>query len=124
MSIDSNYLLAGGMDGSHHVLDLSSFSVLQSFQDHKKYVVRARWSPDGTSYATASYDKSVCFYKSEQDKGEFRLQRRLEFAQNVEALDFTKDSKTLIVAVREDNYLNFVDLSSFNVLPTSSSASS
>jgi WD40 repeat protein len=35
---------------------------LATFSDHTKYVVRARWSPDGQCFATASYDKTVCLY--------------------------------------------------------------
>jgi hypothetical protein len=61
------------MDGAHAVLDLScygksgddtepKFKVVSHFKDHKKHVVRTKWAPNDTLFATASYDCSVGIY--------------------------------------------------------------
>ena len=65
----SSLLLCGDMSGAATVsrvsLDSSAHDEahpIAAFSDHTKYVVRAKWSPNGQAFATASYDKSVCLY--------------------------------------------------------------
>ena len=41
---------------------------LAAFKNHGKYVVRVLWSPDGTRFASASYDKSVCLYAEDGER--------------------------------------------------------
>ena len=33
------------------------------FHDHSKYVICIKWSPNGSHFATVSYDKTVNLYK-------------------------------------------------------------
>jgi WD40 repeat protein len=53
------------MDGTHCVLDINhpEGKELVKFEQHTKYVVKAKWHPDGNFFATGSYDKSVCVYR-------------------------------------------------------------
>jgi WD40 repeat protein len=106
------------MDGKHKIVDVARKTILQEFHDHKKYVVRTRWAPNGSAFATSSYDKSICFYElvyvslvskyffqnsfffndhcsydSRSDiplEGGFQLKKRLEFPGTVEAIEYTK----------------------------------
>mgnify|MGYP002880956920 CR=1 FL=1 len=44
-----------GMDGSTQVLGMDG-RVVQAGPKHRKFVVRVKWSPCGSFFATASYD--------------------------------------------------------------------
>lgn len=54
-----SFLLAGFMDGSVTVLDVSSGDELAKLKLHSKYVVRALWSPDGRHIVSSSWDGSI-----------------------------------------------------------------
>eukprot|EP01132_Coremiostelium_polycephalum_P001094 gene1094-1385_t len=113
--IDSELLLASSIDGSHSLLRVGidgKGEVLQKFNVHKKYVVRIRWSPDGTKFATCSYDKTVSLFgKDEANEGQFKLIHSWDFTNSVESLIFTPDSNQIITAVRESNYLYYLNTS-------------
>jgi len=69
----------------------AAWTVIASFRDHSKYVVRARWSPDGDCFVTASYDRSVCVYaKVAEGDGAptWRQQHRWCLPGVIEALEF------------------------------------
>jgi len=109
-----NILLSGGMDSVHCILDISKpgdASVVQQFKQHNKYVVKAKWHPEGDMFATASYDKTVCIYKREGDS--FNLVKTLNFATNVEAISFSLDGSQLLIAAREDNNIYSINLDTF-----------
>jgi WD40 repeat protein len=118
----SHLLLTSAMDGSVRICDIrNGGSILQSFQDHRKYVVCARWSPDGTHFATASHDHSVNLYRCDRDSDSdnadgvlvaptsFTKLKTFLFNTNAESLAFSHDGE-LIIAVREDNYLHIADV--------------
>lgn len=52
---------------------------------------------------------------TDESEGKYELLKRWSFGGNVEAIEFTPDSNTLIVSARNDNYLNYIDLHSFEV---------
>jgi WD40 repeat protein len=108
--IESELLLSGSMDGSACLINVRDSTLIQRFKDHSKYVVRVCWHPNGTHFATCSYDHNVCVYKKEGDS--FVLQKRLPFRANVEAIQFTPIGNKLLIAVREDNYIHSYDLQS------------
>jgi len=104
-----NILLSGSMDKSHCVIDAEKGTTLQRFSDHGKYVVAVKWAYDGLTFATASHDHTAAIYRAAAIDAPFTLVERLQFNGNVEALVVTK-SDTMIFAVRDDNYLHFLDL--------------
>ncbi|CAG8699907.1 1995_t:CDS:1, partial [Racocetra persica] len=58
----TNLMLTASMDGSVALIDASTMEVKQVFKDHNKYVVRAKFSPDGNMLFTASYDHTLIIY--------------------------------------------------------------
>ena len=107
-----DWLLTAGMDGKHTVFDVGKRAVVQEWNTHKKYVVRAKWSADGCFFATASYDHSAALYKLGSGAADSlaQLVKQFHFEANVESLDFTPDSRTLILSVRDDNNLHYISL--------------
>ncbi|KAI9246131.1 S-adenosyl-L-methionine-dependent methyltransferase [Sporodiniella umbellata] len=119
------FLLTTSMDGSSVIAD-SSFEpefgqdlevagVHQVFKDHKKYVVRGLFSPDGDYMATASYDRTVCIYKNQsKEMPKYELVKQVgPFLGNVESICYGKDQ--LILGVRNDNYLHYIHLPSLSI---------
>eukprot|EP00935_MAST-01C_sp_MAST-1C-sp1_P000845 g845.t1 len=139
-------ILAACMDGSHHVLAFNGsaaqgerLTVIQSFKDHTKYTIAARWSGCGAVFATASHDKTVGIYKRVEEGGKkaadgeaagpFAKLQTFYFNGCAEALVFlpyamswgsgsaavdesgdgSKPQWTLMVSARDDNYFHFVD---------------
>ncbi|KAI8824040.1 WD40-repeat-containing domain protein [Fimicolochytrium jonesii] len=122
---DKRFLLTAGMNGSHHVADLTTEAVAQSFSDHAKYVVRALFSPDGAWFATGSYDRSVSIYKRTTDAGvippKFEKVHTAAFPGAVESLCFlptATDPPTLVIGSRDSNYLNYLTLDPSRAYPT------
>lgn len=118
----SGRLVMGSLDSSFSVVDITGLSpeatpdsvrytVLTQQKLHKKHVVRVKWSPSGTRFATASYDHSVRIMeeKVNTETGEITYEqiKEFEFIEAVESLVWTKDGKWLIVSVRKDNYLHY-----------------
>jgi len=114
--VDGNQMLTGSMDKTHALYDISNLDnikVVQHFKQHEKYVIRVKWAPNGTLFATASYDHSLTIYRMNSEKSNFEIAKILRFTGQVEAIEFTRDSKQLIAAVRDDNYLHYIDLQTF-----------
>ncbi|CAG8741814.1 13237_t:CDS:2, partial [Gigaspora rosea] len=61
--IYTTMMLSASMDGSVMLINASTMEVKQIFKDHNKYVVRAKFSPDGSMLFTASYDHTLNIYK-------------------------------------------------------------
>jgi COMPASS component SWD3 len=99
------------MDGRHHILQVAedgSLSVVQTFYDHSKYVVKSRWFNAGNSYMTASHDKTVNVYCMNEEMQMFEKNRTLYFKTPVESIACTMgDGSVLVVGVRDDNYLHY-----------------
>eukprot|EP00795_Rhopilema_esculentum_P013939 gene13939-4894_t len=110
-------LLTGGMDGMVCLWDLEASQIpLEHYKNHKKYVVRVKWSPSGRYFATASYDKSICIFRiKEEEASGFDLLKKLDHAGCVEAICFKKDTDVLIASVRDDNMLSIYDLAKENI---------
>lgn len=122
-----NLMLTTSMDGTSVLVDtsfeadfgedLEKAGIHQIFKYHQKYVVRGLFSPHTGKYiATASYDRTVCVYvtEAEQDVSEglpkYKLLKQFgPFIGNVETICFANNT-TLIVGVRDDNYLHYINL--------------
>ncbi|KAF0530103.1 WD40 repeat-like protein [Gigaspora margarita] len=61
--IYTTMMLSASMDSSIMFFNASTMEVKQNFKDHNKYVVRAKFSPDGSKFFTASYDHTLNIYK-------------------------------------------------------------
>ena len=99
---------------------------------HAKYAVRTKWSPDGTFFASASYDRTVrlysCSYEDNEESGDSasfqcELVREFSFPRGgaIEAIIFHQgDGKlSLVVSAREDcclHVINCGDLSDVRLL--------
>ncbi|KAG2208517.1 hypothetical protein INT47_010213 [Mucor saturninus] len=119
----SHLMLTTSMDGSSVLVDtsfeadfgedLEKSGIHQILKDHQKYVVRGVFSPvDGKFIATASYDRTVCIYASD-DSGlpKYKLVKQLgPFIGNVETICFASKD-VLVIGVRDDNYLHYIRLS-------------
>ena len=96
----------------------SGETVLAHFTDNSKYVVRVKFSPDGTQLATASYDKTVHLYTATAGSGGacggWELKRSWPFAGTVECVEWVAEH-TVCAAVRESNLLRLLDTEDFSV---------
>ncbi|KAI9320222.1 WD40-repeat-containing domain protein [Dichotomocladium elegans] len=117
---EANWMLTASMDGTAVLVDTTrdgddDKAVVQRFKDHRKYVVRAIFSPvDGRYMATASYDRTVNVYEYDQGLGHYRLIHQLgPFIGNVEAICFVENA-VLVVGVRNDNYLHYIHIPESN----------
>ncbi|KAK9766291.1 hypothetical protein K7432_004722 [Basidiobolus ranarum] len=114
--IHRKVLLSGGMDQTVQLVDIETNDILQSFKNHTKYVVRVRFSPDGNYFASCSYDKTFNIYKAvkkdENGLPVYELVKTFYFRGYVESLAFMLDSSYVVVGVREDNYLYYINLES------------
>ncbi|KAG0908671.1 hypothetical protein G6F33_009481 [Rhizopus arrhizus] len=117
-SMDGSSVLADTSFEPDFGQDLERSGIHQVFRDHQKYVVRGLFSPgNGQFLATASYDRTVCIYQtmtteSENGLPRYGLMKQLgPFVGNVETISFASKD-LLIVGVRDDNYLHYVELPS------------
>ncbi|CAG8487677.1 7756_t:CDS:2 [Ambispora gerdemannii] len=128
-------MLSGSMDSTVVLVNVNTNETLQTFKDHSKYVIHARFSPDGSMFATASHDHTVNFYKmlppstvpntprspasprsptfNNQIDIKYAKVHSMIFTGNVEAFCFLPNNESLVIGVREDNYLHYVDLVNF-----------
>lgn len=114
-------LLSTAMDGTTALshADKTPPEVLQTWKDHQKYVTRAVWARDGSAFATCSHDKSAVVYRlaegGTEDEPKFEKKQMLQFTSIPEAMEFLDDSMTLVVSVRGDNYLHYIDIDTGDV---------
>jgi len=111
----------GLMDGNVKIMkNIHELSREEIFTEpiHSKYVVRVKWGDK--CFATASYDKTVNLYRLKEGSTEenpiYEHTQKWSFSGNVEAMEFTPDGIALIVAIRGDNYLNYIQLRDFSVI--------
>jgi len=129
LSIDThpkyNYImLTSGMDGQISIINLETNECIQQFKNHKKFVTKALFSPDGKHIVSTSYDHTVNIYKCVEEKNDevqnylipkYQLVDTKTYNGACESLCITispEDSSiyTAVVGVREDNYLHYIDL--------------
>jgi len=110
----------GLMDGNVKIMkNIHELSREEIFTEpiHSKYVVRVKWGDK--CFATASYDKTVNLYRLKEGSTEenpiYEHTQKWSFSGNVEAMEFTPDGIALIVAIRGDNYLNYIQLRDFSI---------
>lgn len=109
-SMDSTSVLVDTSFEADFGEDLEKSGKQQVFKDHQKYVVRGLFSPvDGKYIATASYDRTVCIYVSDETNSpKYRLLKQLgPFLGNVETICFASQ-EVLVIGVRDDNYLHYL----------------
>eukprot|EP01126_Amoeba_proteus_P018533 TRINITY_DN1949_c0_g1_i5.p1 TRINITY_DN1949_c0_g1~~TRINITY_DN1949_c0_g1_i5.p1 ORF type:complete len:278 (+),score=38.81 TRINITY_DN1949_c0_g1_i5:202-1035(+) len=118
-------LLIGTMDESHALVQLTEetpdkvqVNILQKWHDHHKYVVRVKWSPSGTIFATASHDRTVSFYSLNIQTMETEPIKKINFSGAVEAIEWLKDGTQLIVSVRDDAFLHYVNINNWEQILT------
>eukprot|EP01117_Protostelium_nocturnum_P019229 TRINITY_DN8280_c0_g1_i2.p1 TRINITY_DN8280_c0_g1~~TRINITY_DN8280_c0_g1_i2.p1 ORF type:complete len:409 (+),score=118.06 TRINITY_DN8280_c0_g1_i2:67-1293(+) len=107
-------LLGASMDGSHFIVDVEKKQVVQTFHDHRKYVVVAKWHPSGKMFATGSHDRTARLYRWNDESNSFQFVESFEFNQNVETIAFTNDGNKMYIGVRETNYLQIFNLANGN----------
>jgi WD40 repeat protein len=128
LTMDSNRLYplvcVGSMDGKLYVIDSTQLSndFIQIFNDHQKYVICTKFSPDGKLLATGSHDKTVHLYKIVADGPSYIIEKltTIRFENIVESLIFVEKSSenTLVIALRDSLdlvYFNCVTLQKKNV---------
>lgn len=112
------FVLVGTMDDKYGLLKITEdddevdVETLATFDSHQKYVVRVKWSPDGSMFATGSHDRSVHLYSFDAGQEKADLKKKLYFKGAVEAICWTRDSSELIVSVRDDNFLIYYNIKS------------
>jgi len=115
-----DFVLISTMCEHHALLSISpdgkSLKTLQKWKLHTKYVVRVKWSPDGLFFATASHDRSVGVYSFEPETRKVEFLKQLFFSGAVEAIQFTKDTKQIIIAHRDDPNLRYVNMDDWSVI--------
>ncbi|CAI2168793.1 751_t:CDS:2 [Funneliformis geosporum] len=117
--IYNNLMLTGSMDSSCALINADAMNVVQTFKDHTKYVVRAKFSMDGKMIVTASYDHKIIFHKVGNEEmlstlPSYNKIHSIIFGGNIESMCFLPDNQYLVVGVRGDNYLHYINLSNFN----------
>eukprot|EP01128_Nolandella_sp_AFSM9_P011270 TRINITY_DN7995_c0_g1_i1.p1 TRINITY_DN7995_c0_g1~~TRINITY_DN7995_c0_g1_i1.p1 ORF type:complete len:377 (-),score=76.45 TRINITY_DN7995_c0_g1_i1:16-1113(-) len=118
LSIDSNpvhedLILVGSMDNQHALLRFTASSdapleLLHRWHIHQKYVVCIKWSPDGLRFATGSHDSTVTIFALNEERTDAEQLAQVQFGNAVECL-LWKDNQTLVVSVREDASLVYLD---------------
>ncbi|KAJ3158119.1 hypothetical protein HDU86_003071 [Geranomyces michiganensis] len=134
---DPAYILTAGMDGAHHIADIRTGLAVQSWKHHGKYIVRAAFSSWGRGgwLATASYDRSVNFYRRTSTPDAvgppvFEKAHSAMFRGAVESMCFletpaqSEDAATpprpptVIIGCRDDNRLHYIELDPSRAYPS------
>jgi len=134
----ADYFVAAGMDARHALYrlvksaDAYHVETVQDFHDHNRQgAFKLAWSKSGLLFATGSSDKSVNIYRCTQlvagdgESGGERCEQIKSFYFNgaVEAMVFApaevsdeggaSDRELLVIAVRDDCYVHYVDCTTF-----------
>ena len=114
-------LVLGSLDNTASVVEITGltgakesmrYDILFQPKVHRKHVVRVKWSPDGTRFATASYDHFLNIFEESNSNGNgepYQVIKTIELSEAVESIVWTSDGKWLIASVRADNYLHYFD---------------
>ncbi|CAG8572711.1 3609_t:CDS:2 [Paraglomus occultum] len=133
-------MLTASLDGTAALIDVVKNDKVQIFKDlHSKPIVKAKFSNDGNLFVTASYDHTLNFFKMVPPVTpttpvtpatpqtprsptyvsptgiKYVKIHTMKFPSALEAIAFLPDGHTLIVSIRENNYLHYIDLLTFNV---------
>jgi COMPASS component SWD3 len=117
-----NLLLTGTMDANHGLVEIKEegdrvyLQTHQKWQSHSKFVIRVKWHPNGHIFATASHDATIIIWQLDDTHKNATELKRYEFKSNVEAIEFTKDGKKLIAAIRENAFLQYIDLDNWQIV--------
>ncbi|KAF9287208.1 hypothetical protein BGZ68_002100 [Mortierella alpina] len=122
-------MLTSAMDKTTALTNTITGEQHQKFNDHSKFVIRAKFAMNGAMIITGSHDKTVNFYKAQQEIGHggdssvlptYTLDKTLTFKGAVEGMCVLPSSKnrppTVIIGTRDDNYLHYVDLTNYNIV--------
>jgi COMPASS component SWD3 len=119
--VHPNLLVIGTMDENHALLEIQEIAgkvyivTHQKWHCHSKYVIRVKWHPNGTIFATASHDQSIIFWELDETKTNATQLKKLNFSGIVEAIEFTKDGKCLVAAIRENAFLQYIHLENWDI---------
>ncbi|KAF9427900.1 hypothetical protein BGZ94_003898 [Podila epigama] len=116
-SMDKTAVLTNTLTGQEH----------QKFKDHSKFVIRAKFALDGAMFITASHDRTVNFYRQDLTSMQnpdhlpnYSLDKTLTFKGAVEALCVlpmsNNRSPTVVIGTRDDNYLHYIDLTTYTTV--------
>ncbi|KAF1789766.1 WD40 repeat, conserved site [Phytophthora cactorum] len=123
----ADYFVAAGMDATHTLYRLEqqgeqcSVHTVCEFHDHNRHgAFKLAWSASGLLFATGSSDKSLNIYQCSQLNGAGQQAEKIKsfyFNGTVEAMVFAPSgleiSELLVIAVRDDCYVHYVDCSTF-----------
>jgi len=116
-----NLLIIGTMDENHALIEIKEntdrvyFETYQKWHCHSKYVIRVKWALNGLLFATASHDKSIIIWQLDDNRKNAKQLKTFNFAGNVEAIEFTKDGNCLIAAIRENTFLQYIHLDTWEI---------
>jgi len=116
-----NLVLIGTMDANHAIVEIKEegdrvyFQTHQKWHSHSKFVIRVKWHPSGHIFATASHDKTLIFWQLDETRTSAQELKKFEFPTLVEAIEFTKDGKTLIASIREKVHLQNIHLDTWQI---------
>jgi COMPASS component SWD3 len=132
-----NLMLTASLDGSAALIDVVKNDKVQTFKDlHNKPIVRAKFSNDGGLFITTSYDHTLNIFEmvspatpispitpasprspsSASPTGiRYRKLKTMKFPTALEGVAFLPDGQTLVVSMRENNYLHYIDLNTFDI---------
>ncbi|KAI7866347.1 WD40-repeat-containing domain protein [Spinellus fusiger] len=119
-----NLVLTTSMDGTSVIINTdlpsldTSSGIHQQFHHHQRYVVRGLFSPTtGAWIATASYDRTVCIYHTQDTQDTLPHYTLVHqwgpFKGNVEALCFLSDT-VVVAGIRDDHCLHALALASLS----------
>ncbi|KAF9138151.1 hypothetical protein BGX30_009470 [Mortierella sp. GBA39] len=120
-------MLTSAMDKSAVLTNTITGQEHQKFKDHTKFVIRAKFAMDGAVIITGSHDKTVNIYKVKEDRNQsngslptYVLDKTLNFKGAVEGMCVLPPSKnrspTVVIGTRDDNYLHYVDLTTYSTV--------
>uniref|UniRef100_A0A6B2L7E4 Anaphase-promoting complex subunit 4 WD40 domain-containing protein n=1 Tax=Arcella intermedia TaxID=1963864 RepID=A0A6B2L7E4_9EUKA len=126
ISIDWNpvhprILIIGTMDERHALMEVQEvegvfkIGTLQMWHAHKKYIIRTKWHPSGEQFVTASHDGSIIFYQFNAEKKRAEQVKQVFLSGCVEAAEYTIDGKFVIISVRDNTCLHYINTTTWEV---------
>ena len=90
--------VTAGDDNQHVFYKGPPFKFDHTAHDHDKFILCARYAPDGSVYATAGLDGKICIYEGQT--GEHKFTHQLPCG--VACLSFSPDSKQILCSLMDD----------------------
>jgi len=116
-----NLFIIGTMDENHGLFEIKEhedkviIETHKKWHAHEKYVIRVKWAPDGKTFATASHDQSVIFWRLNDARNDATEVKKLNFSGIVEANEWTKDGKNLIASIKENAFLQYIHVDTWEI---------